>query len=136
PKLTIPSPTILHFRGGRESIDAEAYPDMESFYADVARVYNEEIRDLGAAGCHYLQIDDVNFAYICDPRVAAQVRGMGEDPDMLPHIYAKLINAAIAARPPGMAVGLHVCRRNAPAGWTGGKHDPGADHPLYQVDHS
>ena len=134
PKLTIPSPTILHFRGGRESIDAEAYPDMESFYADVARVYNEEIRDLGAAGCHYLQIDDVNFAYICDPRVAAQVRGMGEDPDTLPHIYAKLINAAIAARPPGMAVGLHVCRGNAPSGWTEGSYEPVADILFNEID--
>jgi len=133
-KLTIPSPTILHFRGGRESIDAEAYPDMESFYADVARVYNEEIRDLGAAGCRYLQIDDVNFAYICDPRVAAQVRAMGEDPDMLPHTYAKLINAAIAARPAGMTVGLHVCRGNAPSGWTEGSYEPVADILFNEID--
>jgi len=134
PKLTIPSPTILHFRGGRESIDAKAYPAMEAFYADVARVYNEEIRDLGAAGCRYLQVDDVNFAYICDPRVAAQVRAMGEDADMLPHTYAKLINAAIAARPAGMTVGLHVCRGNAPSGWTQGSYEPVADILFNEID--
>jgi 5-methyltetrahydropteroyltriglutamate--homocysteine methyltransferase len=134
PKLTIPSPTILHFRGGRDSIDRKAYPDMAAFYADVARVYNEEIRDLGAAGCRYLQVDDVNFAYICDERVATQVKTMGEDPDQLPHTYAKLINAAIAARPAGMTVGLHVCRGNAPSGWTAGSYEPVADVLFNEID--
>ena len=134
PKLTIPSPTILHFRGGRESIDAKAYPDMDGFYADVARVYNEEIAELAAAGCTYLQVDDVNFAYICDPRVAAQVRAMGEDPEALPHTYATLINAAIAKRPAGMTVGLHVCRGNAPAGWTEGSYEPVADILFNEID--
>src|SRR5262245_5817592 len=134
PKLTIPSPTILHFRGGRDSIDAKAYPDMAAFYADVARVYNEEIGDLAAAGCRYLQVDDVNFAYICDERVAAQVRAMGEDPDKLPHTYAKRINAAIAARPAGMTVGLHVCRGNAPTGWTEGSYEPVADILFNEIE--
>ena len=134
PKLTIPSPTILHFRGGRDSIDKAAYPDMDRFYADVARVYNEEIADLGASGCTYLQVDDVNFAYICDPRVAAQVRAMGEDPDRLPHTYARLINTAIARRPAGMAVGLHVCRGNAPFGWTEGSYEPVADILFNEID--
>ena len=134
PKLTIPSPTILHFRGGRESIDAGAYPDMDGFYADVARVYNEEIAELAAAGCTYLQVDDVNFAYICDPRVAAQVRAMGEDPEALPHTYATLINAAIAKRPAGMTVGLHVCRGNAPTGWTEGSYEPVADILFNEID--
>jgi 5-methyltetrahydropteroyltriglutamate--homocysteine methyltransferase len=134
PKLTIPSPTILHFRGGRESIDAKAYPDMEAFYADAAQVYHEEIADLAAAGCRYLQVDDVNFAYVCDPRVAAQVRQMGEDPDALPHRYAQLINAAIAKRPPGMTVVLHVCRGNAPAGWTEGSYEAVADILFNEID--
>jgi 5-methyltetrahydropteroyltriglutamate--homocysteine methyltransferase len=136
PKLTIPSPTILHFRGGRESIDGKAYPDMAAFYADVARVYNEEIRDLAAAGCRYLQVDDVNFAYICDPRVAEQVRQMGEDPDMLPHTYAKLINASIAGRPADMAIGLHVCRGNAPSGWSAGSYEPVAELLFNEIDAS
>ena len=117
PKLTIPSPTILHFRGGRQSIDQTAYPDLEAFYADVARAYNAEIADLAAAGCTYLQVDDVNWAYLCDPRLRAQVTEMGEDPDALPATYARLINAAIANRPPGMTIGLHVCRGNASGGW-------------------
>ena len=134
PKLTIPSPTLLHFRGGRESIDANAYPEMEAFYADVARVYNEEIADLAAVGCRYLQVDDVNFAYICDPRVSAQVRAMGEDPDRLPHTYATLINAAIAKRPADMTVGLHVCRGNAPSGWTEGGYEPVADILFNEID--
>jgi 5-methyltetrahydropteroyltriglutamate--homocysteine methyltransferase len=134
PKLTIPSPTILHFRGGRDSIDAKAYPEMEAFYADVARVYNEEIGDLAAAGCRYLQVDDVNFAYMCDPRVSKQVRRMGEDPDRLPHTYAKLINAAIAKRPADMTVGLHVCRGNAPSGWTEGSYEPVADILFNEID--
>jgi 5-methyltetrahydropteroyltriglutamate--homocysteine methyltransferase len=134
PKLTIPSPTILHFRGGRESIDKAAYPSMEVFYADVARVYNEEIAELGAAGCRYLQVDDVNFAYICDPRVAAQVRAMGEDPDTLPRTYATLINAAISGRPAGMTVGLHVCRGNAPSGWTEGSYEQVADILFNEID--
>jgi 5-methyltetrahydropteroyltriglutamate--homocysteine methyltransferase len=123
----MPSPTLLHFRGGRESIDQAAYPDLDAFYADVARAYQEEIADLAAAGCSYLQIDDVNFAYLCDPRVAAQVRAMGEDPDRLPHTYANLINAAICRRPTGMTVALHVCRGNAPSGWTEGSYEPVAD---------
>ena len=134
PKLTIPSPTILHFRGGRKSIDMTAYPDIAAFYADVARVYNEEIGDLAAAGCRYLQVDDVNFAYICDPRVVAQVRAMGEDPDALPHTYARLINAAIAKRPAGMTVALHVCRGNAPAGWTEGSYEPVAEVLFNEID--
>ena len=117
PKLTIPSPTILHFRGGRDAIDRATYPDIEEFYADVAAAYNREIDDLAAAGCTYLQIDDVNFAYLCDPRLREQVRAMGEDPDELPHTYARLINAAIANRPPGMVIGLHACRGNASGGW-------------------
>jgi 5-methyltetrahydropteroyltriglutamate--homocysteine methyltransferase len=134
PKLTIPSPTILHFRGGRASIDRQAYPDMDAFYADVARVYREEISDLAAAGCSYLQIDDVNFAYLCDPRVAEQVRAMGEDPAELPHTYAKLINAAIADRPAGMTIALHVCRGNAPSGWTEGGYEAVADILFNEID--
>jgi 5-methyltetrahydropteroyltriglutamate--homocysteine methyltransferase len=134
PKLTIPSPTILHFRGGRESIDRRAYPDLDAFYVDLARVYQEEIADLGAAGCTYLQIDDVNFAYICDPRIKEQVRAMGEDPETLPHTYARLINAAIAKRPAGMTVALHVCRGNAPSGWTEGSYEPVADVLFNGID--
>lgn len=136
PKLTIPSPTILHFRGGRDAIDRAAYPDLELFYADAAKAYNAEIADLAAAGCRYLQIDDVNFAYLCDPRVGDQVRGMGEDPQKLMHTYAKLINAAIANRPSSMTVGLHLCRGNAPTGSTEGGYDAVAETIFNEIDAS
>jgi 5-methyltetrahydropteroyltriglutamate--homocysteine methyltransferase len=112
PKVTIPSPSLLHFRGGREAIDRKAYPEMDDFYADAARVYREEIADLAAAGCRYLQVDDTNLAYLCDPRLCEEVRAMGEYPAALPMTYAKLINAAIAGRPADMTVCLHLCRGN------------------------
>ena len=104
PKQTIPSPSTMHFRGGRGAIDKKAYPDLAEFYADLGRVYSEEVRDLAAAGCRYLQIDEVNFAYLCDPKLREQVRNIGEDPATLPHTYAKLINASIATKPKDMVV--------------------------------
>src|SRR3984957_18243180 len=91
-KITIPSPTIVHFRGGREAIDARAYPQMDAFYEDLAAVYRAEIADLAAAGCRYLQIDEVNLAYLCDPELRRQVSNIGEDPESLPQTYAKLLN--------------------------------------------
>jgi 5-methyltetrahydropteroyltriglutamate--homocysteine methyltransferase len=128
PKITIPSPTTLHFRGGREAIDRHAYPDMAEFYADLARVYREEIADLAAAGCRYLQIDEVNFAYLCDPALRAQVRNIGEEPDTLPKTYARLLNEAIARRPADMVVCLHLCRGNFAGAWVAeGGYDPVAE---------
>src|SRR5579862_6112461 len=109
PKITIPSPTSVHFRGGREAIDAKAYPDMDAFYYDLAEVYRAEIRDVADACCRYLQIDEVNLAYLCDPELRRQVANIGEDPDSLPKTYAKLLNEAIAARPPDMTVCMHLC---------------------------
>ena len=97
PKVTVPSPTVLHFRGGRDAIDRAAYPDMEEFYADLARVYAEEISDLAAAGCRYLQIDEVNLAYLCDPPCARRLRRSARIRPALPKTYAKLLNDAIAA---------------------------------------
>jgi 5-methyltetrahydropteroyltriglutamate--homocysteine methyltransferase len=117
PKLTIPSPTMLHFRGGRAAIDATAYPDMEEFYEDLARIWREEIADLAAVGCRYLQIDETNFAYLCDPALRAQVLQIGEDPQSLPHRYARLINRAISGKPDDMAVCLHLCRGNSESAW-------------------
>ncbi len=129
PKQTIPSPTILHFRGGRAAVDKTAYPDMAEFFADLARVYSEEIGDLAAAGCRYLQIDETNFAYLCDPALRGQVRtNIGEDPDQLPRTYSKLINDAIAKRPADMAVCVHICRGNNQSAWLAeGGYDPVAE---------
>jgi 5-methyltetrahydropteroyltriglutamate--homocysteine methyltransferase len=128
PKVTIPSPTIVHFRGGRDAIDSRAYPDMEAFYHDLAEVYRAEIRDLGVAGCRYLQIDEVNLAYLCDPELRRQVANLGEDPQSLPRTYAKLLNAAIAGRPPGMTVCMHLCRGNFAGAWIAeGGYEPIAE---------
>lgn len=109
PKQTIPSPTNMHFRGGRKVIDAQAYPDLDAFYADLAHLYRQEIDGFAQAGCRYLQIDDVNFAYMCDPKLRVNVRtNINEDPEQLTHTYAKLINESIASRPTDMAVCVHL----------------------------
>jgi 5-methyltetrahydropteroyltriglutamate--homocysteine methyltransferase len=128
PKLTIPSPTIVHFRGGREAIDARAYPQMEAFYDDLAAIYRAEIRALADAGCRYLQIDEVNLAYLCDPELRRQVANIGEDPDTLPKTYAKLLNAAIAGRPADMTICMHLCRGNFAGAWIAeGGYEPVAE---------
>lgn len=127
-KITIPSPTTMHFRGGREAIDSYAYPDMDDFYADLARVYREEIHDLAQAGCRYLQIDEVNMAYLCDPELRGQVRNIGENPDTLPKTYARLLNDTIAGRPDDMVVCMHLCRGNFAGAWVAeGGYDPIAE---------
>jgi 5-methyltetrahydropteroyltriglutamate--homocysteine methyltransferase len=128
PKLCIPSPTILHMRGGRAAIDEQAYPDMETFYADLARVYREEIHALADLGCSYLQLDDPNMAYLCDEKMRESVRHIGEAPDQLPHTYAKLINECIKDRPANMTVCMHICRGNFRSAWAAeGGYDPVAE---------
>jgi 5-methyltetrahydropteroyltriglutamate--homocysteine methyltransferase len=134
-KLCIPSPTMLHFRGGRKAVDETAYPEMEDFFADLARVYQEEIAELGALGCRYLQLDDTNLAYLCDPAIRANLRERGEDPDDLPRRYARLINAAIATRPPEMAVCVHMCRGNFRSAWVAeGGYEPVAEVLFNELD--
>ena len=128
PKLCIPSPTILHMRGGRNAVDKQAYPDMDRFYSDLAQVYREEIRALAELGCTYLQLDDPNMAYLCDEKMREGVRRIGEDPNRLPRIYAKLINDCIAERPPNMTVCMHICRGNFRSAWAAeGGYDPVAE---------
>ncbi len=128
PKITIPSPTTLHFRGGRAAVDAKAYPDMDDFYADLARIYREEIHDLADSGCRYLQIDEVNMAYLCDPELRSQVRNIGEDPETLPKSYARLLNETVAGRPADMIVCMHLCRGNFAGAWVAeGGYDPIAE---------
>jgi methionine synthase II (cobalamin-independent) len=128
PKLTIPSPSLMHFRGGRQAVDEKAYPDMAEFLVDLARVYSEEIVDLGRNGLTYLQIDETNMAYLCDPALRDQVRAIGEDPEKLPHTYAKLINDTIAAKPANMTVCMHLCRGNAASAWVAsGGYEPVAE---------
>ncbi len=127
-KVTIPSPSMLHFRGGRGGVDQAAYPDMEKFFADVIAVYRAEVQDLAAAGCRYLQLDDTNLAYLCDPRLRDRVKSIGEDPDQLPHLYARLINGAIAERPADMKITIHLCRGNSLSrGHAEGGYEPVAE---------
>ena len=117
PKITIPSPTMTHFRGGREAIDKTAYPDMDGFFTDLARVYAEELAGLADSGCRYVQYDDTNLAYLCDENMRDGARALGEDPDALPAAYAALINESIKDRPDDMAVCVHMCRGNAQSQW-------------------
>src|SRR5476651_1741692 len=112
PKMTIPSPSSLHFRYGRDAIPGAIYPNMEDFYADLGQTYRKAVRAFADAGCRYLQLDEVNLAYLCDPKLRAQVSERGEDPAQLPAAYARLINAAISDIPADMTVTMHLCRGN------------------------
>jgi len=116
-KLCIPAPTYLHMRGGRKVVDATAYPDIDEFWTDITRAYQEEIADLAAAGCAYLQIDDVSFATLCDEGIRAQVRRDGEDPEKLPFLYSRIISSLLAEKPEGMGVTMHTCRGNHASMW-------------------
>src|SRR6476469_782089 len=112
PKMTIPSPSSLHFRYGRDAVPESIYPDMADFYNDLGTSYRKAVRAFADAGCRYLQLDEVNFTYLCDPKLRAQVANRGEDPERLPHIYAEMINAAISDIPPDMTITMHLCRGN------------------------
>ncbi|HEY5542252.1 MAG TPA: 5-methyltetrahydropteroyltriglutamate--homocysteine S-methyltransferase [Candidatus Binatia bacterium] len=128
PKQCIPSPSLVHFRTGRAGVDKTAYPGMDEFFADLARVFREEIADLAGAGCRYLQIDDVNFAYLCDPKMREGTTKIGENPDELPLLYANLINECIKDRPSDMVVCTHLCRGNFRSSWVAeGGYDPVAE---------
>jgi 5-methyltetrahydropteroyltriglutamate--homocysteine methyltransferase len=128
PKVTIPSPTMVHFRGGRQAIDINAYPDMEEFFDDLAQVYREEIQSLYDAGCRYLQMDDTNLAYLCDPAMREGARQRGDDPDELPRAYAELINKVIDDRPDDLVVAMHLCRGNFRSAWVAeGSYEPVAE---------
>src|SRR5262245_33363786 len=112
PKMTIPSPSSLHFRYGRDAVPESIYPDMVDFYRDLGQSYRLAVRAFADAGCRYLQLDEVNFAYLCDPKLRAQVAGRGEDPDKLPSVYAGMINAAMSDIPSDMTIAMHLCRGN------------------------
>jgi 5-methyltetrahydropteroyltriglutamate--homocysteine methyltransferase len=116
-KFTIPSPSMLHLRGGRKGISRAAYPDLGAFWADLALAYGQAIASFAGAGCRYLQLDDVSFAYLCDEKVRATCLQNGDDPAALPRTYADAINAALANRPRDMAVTMHTCRGNFKSSW-------------------
>ena len=128
PKVTIPSPTMVHFRGGRKTIDIDAYPDLDEFFADLAQCYRDEMNSLYRAGCRYLQMDDTNLAYLCDPKLRAGARERGLDPDHLPRDYAALINSVIDGRPKDLTIAVHLCRGNFKSAWVAeGGYEPVAE---------
>lgn len=136
-KQAIPSPMCVHFRGGRNAIDKAVYPDVEEFFEDLAQVYREEIAALYAAGCRYLQVDDTNLPFLCDPALRDNVRKIGEDPDKLPALYVRMMNEIVRSKPADMAVCVHMCRGNHASSWIAeGGYEPVAEIVLgeMQVD--
>ena len=136
PKVTIPSPTMLHFRGGRAGISREAYPELDpAFYNDVATAYGDELRSLAAAGCTYVQMDDTNLAYLCDEKMREAARQRGDDPNELPHRYAKFINLVVAQKPAGMLLAMHLCRGNFKSTHAAsGNYEPVAEALLKEMN--
>ena len=128
PKVAIPSPTMVHFRGGRAAIDIESYPDMDQFFEDLAQCYRDEIGALYAAGCRYIQMDDTNLAYLCDPKMRQGAVERGDDPNDLPRTYAELINAVVDNRPDDLTICVHLCRGNFRSTWFAeGSYEPVAE---------
>ncbi|MFZ0179537.1 MAG: 5-methyltetrahydropteroyltriglutamate--homocysteine S-methyltransferase [Candidatus Dormiibacterota bacterium] len=117
PKLTIPSPSMVHYRGGRAAIDQSVYPDMDRFWNDLTAAYAEEVRRLGTLGCTYLQLDDTSLAYLNDPRQRELIASLGGDREHQHELYIRNINKVLAARPPGMRITTHMCRGNFRSSW-------------------
>ena len=135
PKLTIPSPNMVHYRGGRAAIDESVYADLEPFWADLTAAYADEVRRLGELGCTYLQLDDTSLAYLNDPEQRAMVAAQGGDPEHLHEQYVANVNAAIAGRPEGMRVTTHMCRGNFRSSWAAkGGYDFVAEILFSQLD--
>ena len=111
-KMTIPGPSMLHYRGGRKMINMGVYKDMDTFYADLGAAYNKAVRAFYDAGCRYLQLDDISFAYLCDPEQREMLRQRGDDPEKQPEIYAGLVRTALADKPKDLTVTMHLCRGN------------------------
>jgi 5-methyltetrahydropteroyltriglutamate--homocysteine methyltransferase len=135
PKVCIPSPSVVHFRGGRTAVSEAVYPDMDEFWADLSAAYNAEVLDLAAHGCTYLQLDDVVMAYLCDQQLRRTVAARGEDPDELLLTYRDAINAALAGRPASMTVTMHTCRGNFQSAWMAqGGYEPVAEVLFNEFD--
>ena len=133
-KQTIPSPSVLHFRGGRQAIDPSIYPDLDGFFADLGAAYHGAVRSFAKAGCKYLQLDEVNIAYLCDPEQIQGLKARGEHVEGLLETYAEMINTAIAGRPDDMVVSMHLCRGNFRSTWVAqGGYEPVAEVLFNQV---
>jgi len=128
PKMTIPSPSVLHFRGGRKAVPETSYPSMDDFYRDLGGAYRQAVRAFADAGCRYLQLDETNLAYLCDPEQRQMLKDRGDDPEQLPGIYADMINTAISDRPSDMTITMHLCRGNFRSMWISqGGYEPVAE---------
>jgi 5-methyltetrahydropteroyltriglutamate--homocysteine methyltransferase len=134
-KVAIPSPTMLHFRGGRAGISKAAYPELDPvFYDDVAKAFGDELNALYAAGCSYVQMDDTNLAYLCDPKMREAARARGDDPDELPHRYATFVNKVVTHKPAGMLLAMHLCRGNFMSTFAAsGDYEPVAEALLSEM---
>ena len=132
PKLTIPSPSMVHYRGGRAAIDESVYPDLDSFWSDLTAAYRDEVARLGELGCTYLQLDDTSLAYLNDPEQRRYMASIGGDPDAQHVEYIRHINEAIAGRPEGMSVTTHMCRGNFRSSWVA---EGGYDHVAEALFH-
>ena len=134
-KITMPSPTMLHFRAGRAGIPEDVYPTMDEFYADVAAAYRAEVAGLAAAGCRYIQFDDTNLAYLCDDEQRAAAAARGLDPDATTHDYAALVNASFADAPADLLRAIHLCRGNFRSSWAAeGGYEPVAEIMFNELD--
>ncbi len=134
-KVAIPSPTMAHFRGGRGGIDITSYPDLDDFFEDLAQVFRTEIGELYAAGCRYIQLDDTNLAYLCDPGMRQGAIDRGDDPNELPRTYAALINASLKGRPSDLTVAIHLCRGNFKSThFASGGYEPVAEVLFSELD--
>ena len=134
-KQTIPSPSVLHFRGGRKAVSPDIYPDMAEFYRDLGQAYRKAVRAFADAGCRYLQLDETNMAYLCDPEQRRMLTDRGDDPETLPQVYADMINTAVGDRPDDMVISMHLCRGNFKSSWiASGGYEPVADILFNQID--
>jgi 5-methyltetrahydropteroyltriglutamate--homocysteine methyltransferase len=134
PKVAIPAPSMLHFRGGRQGISEEVYPDLDDFFDDLTAAYRQEIADLAARGCRYVQMDDTNLAYLCDPEVRERTAARGDDPDDLTRRYCRLVNDSFRDRPDDMVAAVHLCRGNFQSAWvTQGGYEPVAEVLLNEM---
>jgi 5-methyltetrahydropteroyltriglutamate--homocysteine methyltransferase len=135
PKLTIPSPSSLHFRYGRDAVPASLYPSMSDFYRDLGETYRKAVNAFADVGCRYLQLDEVNLAYLCDPNLRKQITDRSEDPAALPGIYAGMINAALADIPADMTITMHLCRGNFRSSFVAsGGYEPVAELLFNQIN--
>ncbi|MDT3412077.1 cobalamin-independent methionine synthase II family protein [Kosakonia cowanii] len=128
PKMTIPSPSVLHFRGGRKVIDAAVYPELDAYFDDLATTWRDAIHAFYDAGCRYLQLDDTVWAYLCSDDQRKQIVARGDDPEELARIYARVLNKALEGKPEDLTIGLHVCRGNFRSTWISeGGYEPVAE---------